>query len=99
MNLIKYDFAKLRESKFLSDPLLNIKQIQFQNRTENLKFEKKDLINFLQLKPNGRFILTTEFYPFPDEDQSFLVQFNWIDIKSKDKVWEMNRVYRLKKKR
>lgn len=99
VSLMKYDFNKLHEQKSIPDTLLNIRQLHYHDRTENLKIESKDLSQFMNLKTSGKFILTIEFYPFPEEEKSYLVQFNWIDIKSKDKVWEMNRVYRLQRKK
>lgn len=99
MALMKYDFAQLGETKSLPTALYDIKQIQFNNRSENLNLDKKDLINFITLKPKGKLKLVVEFYPFPEEETSHLVQFNWINLKSKDKIWEINRVYKLRKKR
>jgi len=96
MNLIEYDFKKLQDTKSLTPGLFNVQQIQYFNRTETLKLDPKELRNVLQLKPASPLLLTIELYPFPEEPNSYLVQFNWINLRSKDKIWEMNRVYKLK---
>lgn len=99
MSLMKYDFQKLKKSNSLPPTLYNVKQIQFFNRSESLNLEKNKLENFINLKQAGKFKLTVEFYPFPEDESAHLVQFNWINVKTKDKVWEVNRVYKLNQKR
>lgn len=97
MAMMKYDFAKLKKSKSLPEALYEVQEIQFNNRSENLDLKNNELSEFINLKRSGKLKLVVEFYPFPEEATSHLVQFNWINVKSKDKIWEINRVYKLKK--
>lgn len=93
--LMYKDFLAMKKSKELEKKYFKVFQINIINRAENLKLKKEDFENFLPLNKNASFILLTEFFPFPKKEASFLVQFSWYHRKTKNKVWEINRVYDL----
>lgn len=97
--LLKKDFEHLKKSNSLSKNLYDVRQIQFYNKSESLNLIQSELKSFIKIKKSGQFIITVDFYSFPEESNSYLVQLNWINAKTKDKVWEVNRVYRLNKKK
>ncbi len=97
--LLKKDFEHLKKSNSLSKNLYDVRQIQFYNKSETLNLAQSELRSFIKIKKSGQFIMTVDFFSFPQEDNSYLVQLNWINAKTKDKVWEINRVYRLSKKK
>ncbi len=99
MLLLKKDFDHLKKSNSLSKNLYDVRQIQFYNKSESLNLVQSELKSFIRIKKSGQFIMTVDFFSFPQEDNSYLVQLNWINAKTKDKVWEINRVYRLSKKK
>ena len=99
MILLKKDFEHLKKSNSLSKNLYDVRQIQFYNKSETLNLVQNELKSFIKIKSSGQFIMTVDFYSFPEEKNSYLVQLNWINAKTKDKVWEINRVYKLDKKK
>ena len=96
IELIKYDFENLIAQRYIPPKLTNVRRIRFHNRS-NLRPKKNDLRNFIPTNASGNYLVKTEVYPFPNEKNSYLVQFDWVDLRDNNKVWEMNRVYKLEK--
>lgn len=99
MILMKKDFINLKKSKSIPEKLYDVNQIEFFNKSDTLILTKSDLESFIKIYTFGKYKLTVDFYSFPDEKNRHLVQYNWINLKTNDKIWEINRVYNLDKKK
>lgn len=97
--LIKTDFTNLIQKDYLDKNLLNVAKIWYSIRTPEIDSSIQKNENFLTVKDDGLYFVTAEIYDFPDDQfQAYLVQYNWVNSKNGNKDWEMNRVYKLKKK-
>ncbi len=96
--LIQTDLENLFGSKYLDERLQNVSKIWFSVRTPKIKNTIQKVDPFLKTKDSGLYFLTIDIYEFPDEqNESYLLQFNWVNSKTGDKEYEMSRVYKTKK--
>lgn len=96
-NLITADFAKLRANNVLPRFFDSISKIETQSGTEQAKEWLKKIKFPFKEKQDGEFTIEVLLMSFEeDEKLAAVIQYNVVDNKTHDMVWEFARTFYLK---